>query len=192
VERALARMGGNVHAYLRTLGKVVETESNAIERIRHCLKLADREAAVRTAHTLKGVAGNIGARALHEVASELELSLNESEAQPAEELMASAERLLAEAVDVIRGALGEGGAEAAVGVDPALVQPILEMLQEQIESFDSAAAETCEELIEQISDPGLNALAGRLGKLLGAYDFEAARTLLEMLIQHMDRDKDAT
>jgi hypothetical protein len=47
-------------------------------------------------------------------------------------------------------------------------------------------------LIEQISDPGLNALAGRLGKLLGAYDFEAARTLLEMLIQHMDRDKDAT
>ncbi|MGL1956839.1 MAG: response regulator [Colwellia sp.] len=73
VKNALARMAGNVKAYRNTLKKVIKSEGDAVQRIRAALAEKDYKTAELVAHTLKGVAGNIGANFVVPVAEQLEL-----------------------------------------------------------------------------------------------------------------------
>ncbi|MBF0339602.1 MAG: CHASE2 domain-containing protein [Magnetococcales bacterium] len=71
----LGRTNGNRGFYRKILGKFMENQIGVVERILDCLEQNALADAVREAHTLKGVAGNVGARALHEVAGNLESAL---------------------------------------------------------------------------------------------------------------------
>ena len=59
-------------AYEGLLRKFVANQAGAANAIRQQMAADDREAAERTAHTLKGVAGTIGARLLQDRAAEVE------------------------------------------------------------------------------------------------------------------------
>ena len=72
-------VAGNRTLY-RSLLRDFNRENRDMARdIRESLKSGDRERAQRLAHTLKGVAGNIGARAVREAARKLELAVIEGE-----------------------------------------------------------------------------------------------------------------
>lgn len=64
-------------AYEKMLRKFVDGQATAIEAIRSQLAEGRREAAERTAHTLKGTAGTIGAAALQEKAGQIEQFIKE-------------------------------------------------------------------------------------------------------------------
>ncbi|MBF0369439.1 MAG: response regulator [Magnetococcales bacterium] len=184
VKKALERMGGNTKAFRKTLGKVVEAESDAMERILQSLDAGDREGAVRGAHTLKGVAGNIGATALQAVAGELEAVLKNDPGSPPEGLMVLTGQRLGEAMSTIQATLQSGGAvsKKSATVDRAAVQSLLATLQEQIDNFDSAAGETCDNLADQLQGSPLLRHATDLGKALNGYEFDQAQELVgEML-----------
>ena len=68
----LKRMGGNSALYLKILRKFRDGQIDAVERIRTAVEADDTESAQREAHTLKGLAGNIGARKLYQVAQRAE------------------------------------------------------------------------------------------------------------------------
>ncbi len=63
---------GKLSLYARLLKRFAESEADFADRFRSALANDDREAATRHAHSLKGVAGNIGAAQLRQAASELE------------------------------------------------------------------------------------------------------------------------
>ncbi len=68
----LSRVGGNRKLYLKLLRQFVEQQGPAVEQITEALASGDIALAERLAHTLKGVAGNIGATQVQAAAGALE------------------------------------------------------------------------------------------------------------------------
>jgi len=72
---ALRRVGGNTALYKKLLNQFVVEQDEAAEQIQLLLAVGDRTSARRVAHTIKGVASNMGAMALAEVAGQLERAI---------------------------------------------------------------------------------------------------------------------
>ena len=68
----LTRVAGNRKLYLKLLRQFVEQQGPAVGQITAALAQGDTALAERLAHTLKGVAGNIGAKAVQHAAGALE------------------------------------------------------------------------------------------------------------------------
>jgi PAS domain S-box-containing protein len=68
----LGRVAGNRKLYLKLLGQFIEQQGPTLEEITSALAKGDAALAERLAHTLKGVAGNIGAKAVQAAAGTLE------------------------------------------------------------------------------------------------------------------------
>jgi polar amino acid transport system substrate-binding protein len=193
VDGALARMGGKVPAYIKILGKVLETEANAMERIQQSLNDGDSEAAIRGAHTLKGLSGNIGATVLHSVAADLEAALLDGDEVRSAPLLSQTAQSLDETLDIIKTALSNTEAETppARATTSAVVipEPLINQLRKQIDEFDSSAPETSDALHAELRGTEYEALASRLAKALDAYDFDQAQELIEALSQHIANRK---
>ena len=68
----LKRVAGNRNLYRNLLLKFRQSQAHAVEDIREALAAGDHERAHRLAHTIRGVAGNIGAKELQAVATAVE------------------------------------------------------------------------------------------------------------------------
>ncbi len=75
VRRGILRMAGNRPLYMRLLRTFVETEGETWARIQALRSSQDVETLERTVHALKGVAGNLAARRLFDLAQVLESQL---------------------------------------------------------------------------------------------------------------------
>jgi two-component system sensor histidine kinase/response regulator len=145
----LARVAGNRKLYLKLLRQFVAQQTAAPAQIAEQFKSGDRATAERTAHTVKGIAGNLGAKTVQSAASELEKAIREH-AGPAqlETLRQRFGENLAALVDRLGPALGdEKPAPAAVpatDVDPARLKPVVEQVLKQLSEFDAAAADGLE------------------------------------------------
>ncbi|CAN7662268.1 PAS domain S-box protein [Pseudorhodoferax sp. LjRoot39] len=71
----LRRVGGNRALYLRLLHQFADGQADAVQRIEAALADGRQEEAERVAHTVRGVAGNMGLATLHAAATTLEESL---------------------------------------------------------------------------------------------------------------------
>ncbi len=80
-EQGLLRTNNNPAVYASLLRKFVSSQQDAVERIGQALQAADRATAELHAHTLKGVAGTLGARCLEDASDALETALRQG-AQP--------------------------------------------------------------------------------------------------------------
>ncbi len=79
VTNGLTRVGGNKKLYLNLLEKFCESNINIVEQIKTAVHNQDQELSVRLAHTVKGVAGNLGAIKLNLAAAKVEANLKKSE-----------------------------------------------------------------------------------------------------------------
>ena len=75
IEGALARVGGNKDLYRKILGMFVKKYENTGVELEQLVSAGNMEEAHALAHTIKGVAGNIGAMDLFEAAKVLNVSL---------------------------------------------------------------------------------------------------------------------
>ena len=81
VDLGLMHTANNPTLYATLLRKFLDAQEHAVARIRQFLLAADKASAERTAHTLKAVAGNLGATALQHCASQLETELHREVAE---------------------------------------------------------------------------------------------------------------
>ncbi len=176
-ESGLHRVLGKTAAYLALLRKFVENQSNADRRIDTALLAGDKESAGRLAHTLRGVAGNIGADDLMRHASTLENTIL-SPSSTAEEIApflaatsAELRRLIAELAAVTHrpDSLLEGAPKAA--------KELLSQLAECLRNGDPTAADILTEHENSIMLALPNSYA-RLATLIGNFDFEQALEVL--------------
>ena len=91
---ALNRLGNKNDLYLRLLAEFQKGYSGSVPAIRAALLTEDLELAGRLAHSLKGVAGTIGADELRESARQLETAIAASNAPIFEALLARLEQKL--------------------------------------------------------------------------------------------------
>ncbi len=84
----LQRVAGNKKLFLNLLEKFHRDFSNSVAEIQSAVQAGDFDLAQRLAHTVKGVAGNIGAQDLAAKSAELELAFKERSATDYEPLIA--------------------------------------------------------------------------------------------------------
>jgi two-component system sensor histidine kinase/response regulator len=77
IKDGLARVAGNQKLYQKLLRQFTEQQGLAAGEIANALVTGDNALAERLAHTLKGVAGNIGAKSVHAAAGALEKVIRE-------------------------------------------------------------------------------------------------------------------
>ena len=75
VQAALRNLGGNESLYIKLLSRFVANYEHAPRQVSDALEAGDQQLAVRLAHTIKGVAANLGALSLASVAGDLESAL---------------------------------------------------------------------------------------------------------------------
>ncbi|MGE0256147.1 MAG: response regulator [Alphaproteobacteria bacterium] len=112
----LKRLAGNRRLYRDLLRQFTARYDDSADRIAADLRAGDRAGAERGAHTLKGVAGNLGLAGLAAAAGEVESAIRHG--KPADDLLACLAPTLADTIDALRTALGEA-APAAPAPDAA-------------------------------------------------------------------------
>jgi two-component system, sensor histidine kinase and response regulator len=142
--RAGLRRVLNKHAsYENLLRSFVARQADATSEVRRLVVANDREAAQRTAHTLKGIAGTIGATALADRAAAVERAVKEGLSSDAlEAAIVSAQEELARLVDALRSAVPEEQRIAsAAAIDWAHAKDIFNRLESMLSNDDAEAVE---------------------------------------------------
>nr|WP_320190684.1 transporter substrate-binding domain-containing protein [uncultured Desulfobacter sp.] len=79
VATGVRRIGGSIIRYKTLLAKFVENQGDAGDKILGALETGLKDDAIRFAHTLKGVSGNIGATELYEQAKAVETMIRQDD-----------------------------------------------------------------------------------------------------------------
>ena len=172
----LARVAGNRSLYLRLLQQFAEKEADLPARLGRALAAQDYDAAGRIAHSLKGVAGNIGFRALHAEAAALETAIRAGDGiEPA---LTALEASLTAIIASLRSAFADGTSSADAG-DTAASSQHLARLARLLSDADGDAVG----YLMQHGPAVRSALPGEayasLEKAVSDFDFEEALRTLE-------------
>jgi two-component system sensor histidine kinase/response regulator len=144
----LRRVGGNKRLYTKLLRQFASQQADAVGQIRAALATNDRESATRLAHTLKGVAGNLGAGHVQNAAAAVEALLRDR--SPADATGQSLEQLT-EVLDPVLAQLratldlNTTSAAAVPAVAAAQTRAIATQLTQLFADFDTSAVTFAEE-----------------------------------------------
>ncbi|MDA8409670.1 MAG: PAS domain S-box protein [Treponema sp.] len=181
VASGLRRTMGKKSLYLSFLRKFAETHADAVDVLRRSLAEGDRVGAVRVAHTIKGLAGGLGATELQQRAEGVELALKNSATFRAEDLVAAFAEELEEVIQGIRRHVPEEPSpmvdSGAVQATPEEVSGIVNRLEELLADNDAEAVDLFEAKAG-ILIKALGAAFDRVRAAIRAYDFESARAII--------------
>jgi signal transduction histidine kinase/CheY-like chemotaxis protein/HPt (histidine-containing phosphotransfer) domain-containing protein/HAMP domain-containing protein len=182
----LGRVAGNQKLYLKLLRQFAEQQGPAVAEIRTALGTQDPALAERIAHTVKGVAANLGAKKVQSAASLLEEVIRHRGAES--EIEAAIKQ-----VSLVLDPLLEGlrkflpapesptpPPESHSAVDPAEASAAAEQLAKLLSDFDSGAVEFIEANRSALAPlfPGTAFVEFR--NLVQNYDFAGAASLLSL------------
>jgi two-component system sensor histidine kinase/response regulator len=139
----VARTGANPERYLDLLRQFAASQADSLDRVVAAVASGDTELAVRTAHTLRGTAGMLGADGLLRAAGELETALANGEEGWRDHLEESRAKLDPIVDAVLARSQGAPPAPETARTGPApLDRGLLDLLAVQVEGCDSAALDT--------------------------------------------------
>jgi PAS domain S-box-containing protein len=180
----LARVAGNKRLYRNLLEQFAAKQADADIQVEQALAKGDRESAERLAHTLKGVAGNIGIIAVQEAAAKVEKAIRESAAS-AQGYLSELKTALAPQVALIRDALSTFGVTAgpAQAFDRERAVSAIARLLSLIQANDGDAADVVQEVAAALAGKVDAARLDALRSAIDEFDFEGARTKLVQIAE---------
>ncbi len=146
----LSRVAGNRKLYLDLLRKFADQQGPAPDRIAEALARNDASLAERLAHTVKGVAGNLGARTVQQIAAEVEKAIAaKTGAAGLTPLLQELRTTLEGFVARLRAALprpepAPASAARAAALDPVQARRILQEMIAHLNNFDPTAGDYLE------------------------------------------------
>jgi CheY-like chemotaxis protein len=185
----LARVAGNGKLYLKLLRQFVEQQGSAVRDITTALAAGDVALAERVAHTLKGVAGNVGAKAVHGVAAVLEKVIHNK--VPAAEVESSKQQVAAALDPLIaslNAALSSPAAKTAKSTpapmaDPAKSLETAVQLSKLLSEFDPGASDFIETNCAALLPLFHDGTWAEFEKLVKDYSFADAQAQLEQRLK---------
>ena len=181
IDNALARMGGSVKMLRKMLSRFHETQADAMARIKAALDNHDVETAMREAHTLKGLAGNIGANEMALQAGLVEDMLKGGETEGLVDALQAMELELTGQLAHISAALPASKTAKVVSPDATSIEVDkdalaieLRQLAALLADLDSSAGAMLEKLSPQLDALGQGPSARKLIKLVAEYEFDDA------------------
>jgi len=187
--RGLATLAGNRRLYRHMLKRFHQEYADFENQFATQRASSDADAAQRLAHTLKGLAGNVGALQVQSCAAGLEHACA-TQAPPAalqERLEATVQAL----ATVLQGLeqLQDDAASGApsVALTPDALKAVCTTLHAHIDQSDPEALNTAQTLADGLQGQPLKASAQRIQELLQTYAFDDAAAELDALrkqLQH--------
>jgi len=172
----------NHDLYQRLLKRFHDSEADFADRFREATSSGDHDAAVRYAHTLKGVAGTIGAENIRSAAAELEQAVANHD--PVDELL---EAVVSQLMPLL-AAIGK--LESTEQISPGTGNPaqLIADLRSALEEHDANAVNIGNSLAQTPFGRTNQASSAELLRHLGNYDFDQAVEVLEKLQQALSND----
>ncbi len=188
LERALPRVGNNKRLLRKLLFEFHADHHDAAARMREALEQNELSRVRRMAHTLSGVAGNLGAEPLREAALAVEQALsqdqvNHAEVEPLLDRLQGHLGPLMERLEQFRQLHPVAGEQAfgAQNVDLPTLGQRLQQLAELLHSGDSAAVALTGEITTQLFALGLEEPAEELSTHVNDFEFDdAIQTVTEI------------
>ena len=187
---SLRRLGGNRDLYRKLVLGFLDGSKDPAGDIAALLAAGDSKGAVRSAHTLKSLAANVGAEQLAALAAQAE-SLLKKKPKDFAALAEPLTRAHEQARQLLRHSLpAEAEPQAVSGprADAASLRLLFGSLNRHLREDDARAGERLEALSQALGAER-EAVAG-LGRLIAAYDFEAARHELRAVMQRIGLPED--
>jgi two-component system sensor histidine kinase/response regulator len=172
---ALKRVAGNVKLYRSLLRKFVNEQAGVGSAIRAALEHQDHASAARLAHTVKGVAGNLGATPLSRIAADLERAIATRDAAIADECLPRFLAELAHAVDAVGRYLATSTESARLTpADPGELLQLLTRLRQLLAANDGQSLDYFLEARDRIAGAVSGAELEALQAAIGEFDFDVA------------------
>lgn len=183
VEMGLSTTQNNEQLYLKLLKRFVQNYVTFDDDYKAAVSSDDKEAAIRWAHTLKGTAGNIGAKSIQLAAGQLEQNLKSIESVPLA-IQAELNDALNNVLNELNSWLNQIDNESQstnqaiqLPLDMAKVLTHIEKLQEYIEDYDTDASEVIDDLGSLLTNSPYEQHLSPLATAVDEYDFDTAQDL---------------
>jgi two-component system sensor histidine kinase/response regulator len=185
----LSRLGGKQGFYLELLAKFLQDYAQSGRQLAEAVDRAEYDLAERQAHSIKSVAGNLGALELQTAAADLETALAQGRIDNLSGMLGEFEKQLEVVLESIRGLAPVGGAASPEGPaaspgDPAdLLEKLLELESFVIQREAKPAKKLIKEIAAQSWKKEYRQAIFDLGKLIAKYKFQKAQDILTTTIR---------
>ncbi len=190
----LMRISGNTDVYLDILRRFSKDNKDFDTKLMHYLKEQDYQSAERLAHTLKGAAGNIGAKTLARLAADVEKSIIEK--LPIS-IIDTELALVMEEIKVLLDQVGNllsetnemNSVEKTDGAEITKTEFLEELskLAAAIREYDVAAEKMYGKMRGFVSNLKYHNEYEKMGEYLGNLDYEEALHICETIIADVKR-----
>lgn len=185
-EAAIRRVGGNAAVYRKLLRRFVTHHATDLEKLQSAITENDKKATIQLAHSLKGVAANLGARAIAEAARAVEQATKQGEPGDLKHLdLEPLREELRHIIAAIQQILPEAPPPPPVVGEPIdldSVKPIVEDLRLLLNQDYNAALQRFAQLKDMLQGTVLEPQSHELEAHLDDFDTDQADALLDRLI----------
>jgi CheY-like chemotaxis protein len=188
-------VGGNRSLYAKILLEFFEDHREDINKISEALKSGDEELARRITHTLKGLAGSIGAIDLQHAATTLDAALKEEDNDDYGELLGEVEKtmtIVLQGLEMMAARAGRDKArvseESKTTFDIEQALEILVEIRALLDDMSPDAEEKALELKEQLKGTKYADLANKLARETSNYAFKDALSKVDSLRKALEEE----
>ncbi len=178
-ETGLSRMMGDKALYAKIIKNFIADYQNISPRLK-ALITENKKEAVRIAHTIKGLSGNIGASALQEVAGKIEDTLDES-------LLPDLEKEMTRMIDEVNASSLLKTQDAPPPAPAVLEEPQGDLWEQLIQAVEKRRPKQIQPVLARLKSTALNTEERKLMEtvnfLIGKYRFNEA---LDEIKQHRE------
>jgi PAS domain S-box-containing protein len=188
IKSGLSRVAGNQKLYIDLLNKFLRDFEDMVSQIQTSLDQNDLPLAQRQAHTLKGVAGNIGAQGVQTAAGAVESKVAKNDLTSIPTLL---ESLASEMAPVILGLknapalITNSGPELKTDLPKGSMVVLKEFIEKLQPLVEKKKPKPCKEIMAQMNElkwpDDVTPKVKELNKLIGKYKFKIALPILESL-----------
>ena len=189
-QAGLATTMNNEKLYRKLLAKFRDSQCNFADMFKFAQREADPTAAARVAHTLRGVAGNIGATGVQIAAAELERACQEHAAQDRiDDLLARVLAALQPVIEVLH-ALDQSDMQpdVAASIDRSLLTPLVDRLMALLKESNLEASDVAEELAAAVKGTPLAEPVKGVAQAVASFDVDTAMDALKLVSESIEKE----
>jgi len=191
IESCLHRIAGNRRLFKELLADFSRDYKDFCRKVRDALERGDNELALRMAHTMKGVSGNLSATELHLLSAKLEKGIRKGEGtEIILKVLDDLEKALHIVLESARSINGpvrrETSTDGSGTVDRSAVTPLIVQLSSQLQKNELEAVTVVNELKKDLCRTGFAPDLEILEEQIRRFDFGKARETLSGISRAMN------
>ena len=191
VRQGLMRVAGKDVVYLRLLNQFKESQAHALDILAADVERGEREKACSSAHSLKGVSGNLGAMLLYRSVTALEQALRDSDVERIPALLEESKAIMRATLKAIDDFQAMNVSIAGGSFDHLERGTLLEKLDtlvERLSDSDADAVDLAEEVAGGATDPIAVRGMPEVLRAVSAFDFETALEKVQTIIKALRQE----